>query len=138
MTHHSLVYDKETVLIGVCGLHMRGYPLEAQLLAHGAHFVCEDKTMPDYRLYKLPTEPPKPGLIRVNGGVSIALEIWEMPVERFGSFTALIPTPLGIGKIQVQSGRDVCGFICEGYVVDTAEDISAYGGWRSIFPPKNT
>ncbi len=43
--------------------------------------------------------PPKPGLIRCGegNGVSIELEVWELPVEHFGSFVALVAPPLSIG-----------------------------------------
>ncbi|MPM82723.1 Allophanate hydrolase [bioreactor metagenome] len=131
----ALVYARDTLPVAVCGLHMRGYPLERQLLAHGAHFVREDRTAPVYRLYALPTVPSKPGLVRTEeGGAAVSLEVWEMPVRNFGSFTAMIPSPLGIGKVLLQDGSAVCGFLCESFAVRGAEDISASGGWRQRFP----
>ncbi|MFT8889617.1 MAG: hypothetical protein ABF904_12475 [Ethanoligenens sp.] len=133
----NLVYEKETLLVAVCGLHMRGYPLEKQLLAHEAHFIREDKTAPIYKLYLLDTVPLKPGLIRTSqAGTAISLEVWEMPAQNFGSFTAMIPAPLGIGKIVLQDGQSICGFICEGFAADGAEDISSFGGWKNRFPLK--
>jgi allophanate hydrolase len=130
-----LVFNGETLLVAVCGLHMRGYPLEKQLLAHDARFIREDETAPVYRLYLLPTTPAKPGLIRTSqNGSSISLEVWEMPVKNFGSFTALIPAPLGIGKVLLKSGEEICGFICEGYASESAEDITSFGGWKGRFP----
>lgn len=130
-----LKYPEPALELAVCGLHMRGYPLEKQLLAHHALFVREDRTAPVYRFYLLPTTPAKPGLVRVDsGGVSIALEIWRIPTDQFGSFTALIPSPLGIGKVLLESGKEVCGFTCEGFAVKTARDISASGGWKNLFP----
>ncbi|MFC5701685.1 hypothetical protein ACFPVX_10330 [Cohnella faecalis] len=127
--------SSEKTLVAVCGLHMRGYPLEKQLLDRGAIFVRETETAPKYRLLKLPTTPAKPGLIkRISGGAPIAVEVWEMPVEAFGSFVALIPAPLGIGKVELADGSEVCGFICEGYASELAgaEDISSLGGWRNL------
>jgi hypothetical protein len=28
-------------------------------------------------------------------------------------------------------GTQICGFVCEGYGVHGASDITSYGGWRS-------
>jgi allophanate hydrolase len=119
--------------VAVCGLHMRGYPLEKQMLEIGAKFVREAITAAKYQLVKLHTVPAKPGLIKKQAaGSSIHLEIWEMPVDRFGSFVASIPAPLGIGKIELQDGSEVTGFVCEAYAALGAEDISAFGGWRNL------
>ena len=65
-----------------------------------------------------------------EGGVAIDVEVWRMPVEHFGSFVAGIPAPLGIGKVKLEDGSEVSGFMCEGLGVAEAEDISALGGWR--------
>jgi allophanate hydrolase len=127
------VSAKRSTLVAVCGLHMRGFPLERQMHACGARFVREDVTAPAYQLVKLPTVPAKPGLVRKQeGGASIRLELWEMPLESFGSFMASIPAPLGIGKIELQDGLIVPGFICEAYAAEGAEDITASGGWRNL------
>ncbi len=121
-----------TTLVAVCGLHMRGYPLESQMIASGASFAEEAKTAPKYRLVKLPTDPAKPGLVKLSsGGVSVRLELWEMPLAGFGEFAASIPAPLGIGKIELEDGRAVPGFLCEAYAAEDAEDISALGGWHA-------
>ncbi|PZD97150.1 allophanate hydrolase [Paenibacillus sambharensis] len=118
--------------VAVCGLHMRGFPLEAQMQSHGARFVREDLTAPSYKMVALKTQPPKPGLIRLaEGGEAVALEVWEMPVSRFGAFAAAIPAPLGIGKVKLQDGTEVPGFICEGYAEQDAVDITEFGGWRA-------
>ncbi|HLA71162.1 MAG TPA: hypothetical protein VK624_06595, partial [Steroidobacteraceae bacterium] len=52
------------------------------------------------------------------------------PVEQFGSFVAGIPAPLGIGKVTLDDGTEVSGFVCESLGVAGATDISALGGWR--------
>jgi allophanate hydrolase len=124
---------KTTSLIGVCGLHMKGFPLESQMEEHGAVFVREAKTASVYKMVKLPSTPPKPGLIRVSeAGASIELELWEMPLAELGAFAAKIPAPLGIGKVQLEDGTEVPGFICEGLAAENAEDISHTGGWRFL------
>ncbi|WP_338111642.1 allophanate hydrolase [Paenibacillus aceris] len=124
-----------TTLIAVCGLHMRGYPLEKQMLGCGARFIREDETAAKYSLVKLPTTPAKPGLVkRAQGGAAIALEVWEMPLEAFGGFTAAIPAPLGIGRVELRDGSEVPGFVCEAYAAAGAEDVTALGGWRQVVP----
>ncbi|WP_226527689.1 allophanate hydrolase [Metabacillus niabensis] len=124
---------KKTIPIAVCGLHMRGFSLEKQMLEFGAFFVREDVTAEKYQFIKLPSEPAKPGLIKKkSGGNAIELEIWEMPVSSFGEFLTLIPSPLGIGKVELQDGTEVSGFICEGYAAEDAEDISDSRSWRKV------
>ncbi|MGJ7922862.1 allophanate hydrolase [Neobacillus sp. LXY-4] len=128
----SPVYES-TTLVAVCGLHMRSFPLEKQMLEHGAEFVREAKTAPNYKMVKLPSTPPKPGLIRKNvDGTSFEIELWQMPLSEFGAFTVGIPVPLGIGKVELEDGSIVPGFICEGAAAEGAEDISYYGGWRYV------
>jgi allophanate hydrolase len=116
----------------VCGAHLTGLPLNWQLVDRGAWRVATTRTAPRYRFYALPGGPPfRPGLIQVaEGGVPIDCEVWRMPVENFGSFVAGIPAPLGIGKVRLEDGSEVSGFMCETLGVAGAEDISALGGWR--------
>ena len=54
-----------------------------------------------------------------------------MDEDRFGSFVALIPAPLGIGTLRLADGSTVKGFLCEAHAVEGAEDITHYGGWRA-------
>ncbi|MEH7094162.1 allophanate hydrolase [Neobacillus vireti] len=125
--------NKTTKLVAVCGLHMRGFALEKQMKDHGALFVREAKTASVYKMVKLASLPPKPGLIRTNGaGASIEVELWEMPLSELGSFAALIPSPLGLGRVELEDGTEVLGFICEGIAAENAEDISYTGGWRYL------
>jgi allophanate hydrolase len=116
----------------VCGAHLSGLPLNPQLLERGARCIAITRTAPVYRFYALPGGPPfRPGLVQVrDGGVAVDVEVWRMPAEHFGSFVAGIPAPLGIGKVRLEDGSQVCGFMCEAIGVEGAEDISALGGWR--------
>ena len=86
--------------------------------------------------------PPKPGLARVtaNGGdagVTIEVEVYEMPLDAVGSFLALIPSPLGLGTVELADGRWVKGFICEPAGLVGAQDISHHGGWRAYMAERN-
>ena len=120
------------VRLAVVGAHLSGMPLNTQLTERYARFVEQTTTAPDYRLYALPnTKPPKPGLVRSHHGKAIIVELWDVPLDQFGSFVALIPAPLGIGTLRLKDGRDVKGFICEGFAIDGARDITEYGGWRA-------
>jgi allophanate hydrolase len=125
---------RATVRVAVVGAHLSGMPLNRQLTERDACLVAAGETAPHYRFYALPgTTPPKPGLVRVeaNTGARIALEVWEMPIEHYGSFVALIPAPLGIGTLELADGSTVQGFLCEALAVAGARDISPFGGWRA-------
>jgi allophanate hydrolase len=121
------------VALAVCGAHMQGLALNHQLRDRGGYFLRHARTSPNYRLFALPGGPPhRPGLLRVpGGGAAIDLEVWALPTEHLGSFVAGIPAPLGIGKVELETGAVVCGFICEGYAASGATDISGFGGWRA-------
>ncbi|WP_454190169.1 allophanate hydrolase [Paenibacillus sp. Marseille-Q7038] len=134
MTQAATFYQEleEQVIVAVCGLHMRDMPLEQQMTGLRAVFVEEVKTAPCYRLFKLNTTPPKPGLVRTEGdGATINMELWRIPISSFGRFSASIPSPLGIAKIELADGRWVSGFVCETFAVREAEDLTLQGGWRN-------
>jgi allophanate hydrolase len=119
--------------VAVVGAHLSGMPLNSQLTERGASLVQTTHTSTHYRLYALPgTVPPKPGLKRVEAqGAAIAVEVWDIPLAQVGSFLALIPSPLGLGKLELADGTWVTGFVCEGYALDAALDVTAHGGWRA-------
>ena len=123
---------KSDIRVVVCGAHLSGLPLNHQLTDRGATLVEATQTASKYRFYALPGGPPKrPGLVRVpSGGAAIAVEVWSVPHDQFGSFVAGIPAPLGIGKVELADGSQCSGFICEGYGVNGAEDITHLGSWR--------
>jgi allophanate hydrolase len=130
-----------TVRVAVVGAHLSGMPLNSQLTERGATLLAATQTAPLYRLYALPgTVPPKPGLLRVapGEGAGIAVEVWTMPVEHYGSFVALIPSPLGIGTLQLADGSSAQGFLCEPLALQGAQDITALGGWRHYIASMKT
>ena len=108
--------------------------LNPELRALGATLEARARTAPGYRLFVLPgTTPAKPGLIREPGyaGAGISIEIWSLDAAAFGRFVEDIPAPLGIGKIILDDGRAVSGFLCEAAALDCAHEITALGGWRA-------
>ena len=127
------IKKEATMALAVVGAHLSGMPLNGQLAERDAQLVQATTTAAHYRLYALPnTTPPKPGLKRVaSGGAAIAVEVWDVPAAQVGSFLALTPAPLGLGKVELADGRWVTGFICEGFAFDAAQDITPFGGWRA-------
>ncbi len=120
----------DTIEVAVVGAHLTGQPLNPQLTAIGATLVRPARTAPAYRLYALPGTPARPGLVRVaENGAAIDCEVWAVPLRNFGGFVAGIAPPLGIGKLVLDDGTAVCGFICEPVGIAAAEDITAFGGW---------
>jgi allophanate hydrolase len=126
------------VALSVCGAHMSGLPLNGQLSDRGGYLLQSTRTAPCYRLYALPGGPPRrPGLVRVaSGGGAIEVEVWAVPGAHLGSLVSAIPAPLGVGKIELQTGLWESGFVCETYATAGAVDITSYGGWRSYLEKK--
>ncbi|MBB6056718.1 allophanate hydrolase [Tolumonas osonensis] len=131
-TPEVVMPQANTIDVVVCGAHLSGLPLNGQLTERRAVLVQTTTTAKAYRMYALAGGPPyRPGLIRdEQAGQTIAVEVWRVPADHFGSFVAGIPAPLGIGKVQLADGDWVSGFICEPYGITGAEEITALGGWR--------
>ncbi|WP_233973410.1 allophanate hydrolase [Pectobacterium versatile] len=119
------------VRLAVVGAHLTGMPLNHQLTRRDAVRVEETHTAENYRLYALAnTQLAKPGLAKSTDGAAIIVELWDIPLARFGEFVAEIPAPLGIGTLTLLDGRQVKGFICEPAALSDAVDITEFGGWR--------
>ncbi len=121
-----------SIMVAVCGAHMSGLPLNHQLTDRGARFLRTTSTAPEYRFYALSGGPPeRPGLVRVrSGGASVEVEVWAVPADRFGSFVAGIPSPLGIGRVRLADGSEAAGFLCESVAVEGATDVTDHASWR--------
>ena len=120
------------VEIAVVGAHMSGLPLNHELISFGGRFLFEGQTAENYRLFALQGGPPmRPGMIKVDNGESISLEVWALPIQGFGAFVASIPQPLVIGTINLENGSKVKGFLCEQADTHGARDITKFGGWRN-------
>ena len=137
--------DQADVDLLVVGAHLSGQPLNHELLAAGGTLLGPAATAPLYRLYALDTQPPKPGLVRVEplpaadaeasaagqAGASIAGEVWRLPAAGFARFMTGLAAPMAIGRVCLDDGRDVLGFLCEPAAVRGAADITRFGGWRA-------
>jgi allophanate hydrolase len=116
----------------VVGAHRRAQPLNGQLTGLGARFAATVHTAPQYRMYALDTDPPKPGLVRVGpgaGGEAIEGELWQLPAAALGTFLAALPGPMTLGPVTLADGRTVVGFGCEPMAVIGAPDITHHGSW---------
>jgi allophanate hydrolase len=125
----------DRVRLVVCGAHLDGLPLNGQLRARGARLVNATKSAPHYRLHALAAsagETRRPGMERVaEGGAAIDVEVWELPSVELGSFLSGIPAPLALGKVELADGTWQTGFVCEGYGLQGAADITRFGGWKA-------
>jgi allophanate hydrolase len=129
-----IVPGKDSVKVAVVGAHLSGLPLNHELTQRGARLERAARTATQYRLFALPgTTPPKPGMVRENSGAgqAIELEVWCMSAAAFGAFVTGIPSPLGIGRIELEDGEWV-QVVCESWALAGAEDISRFGGWRAF------
>ncbi len=125
--------------IVVYGAHLSGLPLNHQLTNLGATLNRTTTTSPHYRLFALPgTTPPKPGMIRdPENGAAIEVEIWDLPETQWAAFIAGIPSPLGIGNVELADGTTVKGFSCETWALEGAQEVTSLGGWRSYIAQKD-
>lgn len=131
----STIAPPGMIEIAVVGAHLSGMALNHEVQGLGGVFLRAVETEPHYELFALPGGPPKrPGLVRVAAGTGHAIktEVWAMPADGFGRFVAGIPSPLGIGTLQLADGTRPKGFLCEGEATRGAKHISSYGGWRAF------
>ena len=121
--------------LAVVGAHLSGQPLNHQLTDRGAELVVTTRTARCYRLFALPTDPPKPALQRVDpddpAGMAIEVEVWSLDPTGFASFVDAIPAPLGVGRVRLEDGSEVAGFVCEPIGLRHAPEITSFGGWRA-------
>ena len=64
-----------------------------------------------------------------QAGASIAGEVWRLPAAGFARFMTGLAAPMAIGRVRLDDGRDVLGFLCEPAAVRGAADITRFGGW---------
>ena len=121
----------DTTPLLVVGAHLRGQPLAWQLDDRGARWIGPARTAPLYRLARLDTEPPKPGLVRVapGAGTMIAGELWSIGTAMLGDFLAALPAPMSLGRVELADGTEVVGFGCSLQAWESGTDITHHGDW---------
>src|SRR5262245_24864576 len=96
------------MLLAVNGTLMRGLALNGNLLAAGATFVRETRTVPAYRLWSIGNRHP--AMLRVReGGAAIAVEVWDVPPAGIADVLAKEPPGLSVGKVRLEDGSEVLG-----------------------------
>ena len=129
----------ETLKLAVNGTLMRGLALNPNLLNVGATFDRETRTEPTYRLWTI--DDQYPAMLKVKeGGVAVAVEVWDVPLAGLGIVLSQEPPGLAIGKVMLEDGEEVLGVIGEPLTVEGKKEITQHGGWREYqaAPPSST
>jgi len=119
------------VRVAVAGAHLQGQALHQDLRRTGARLVRACRTASRYRFLALMhLNPPRPGLLRDDQRAgAVEVEIYDLPLEGFGTLVASVAPPLAIGTIELADGEAVKGFLCESWAAARARDITEFGGW---------
>ena len=116
--------------LAVNGTLMRGLELNGNLLAVNAEFLREAKTVPAYRLWSI--NDVHPAMQRVtSGGVSVAVEVWDVPAAGLAEVLTAEPAGLCIGKVTLADGEEVLGVLDEAILCEGQREITEHGGWRA-------
>ena len=128
----STVYPTGGIDLVVFGAHLRGQPLNHQLTDLGARYAGDVRTAPEYRMFALPTEPPKPGVVRDSArGISLVGERWTLSAAALGLFLAKLPAPMALGPVVLDTGEHVLGFHCDPQTAATGMDITLHRSWTA-------
>jgi gamma-glutamylcyclotransferase (GGCT)/AIG2-like uncharacterized protein YtfP len=122
-------------LVAFNGTVMRGEPQHENL--EGATFVSAAATAPLYRLYSI--GDAYPAMVRDDeAGVSIALELYEVPEAVWPKIRDSEPRGLYRGPVVLADGREVEGMLGEPGFIATqgTREITSYGGWREYITDK--
>jgi hypothetical protein len=126
----------DVVNLAVNGTLMRGLALNPNLLGVGATFVREAMTEPSYRLWSI--GDIHPAMVRVReGGVAIAIELWQVPAAGLGMLLWQEPAGLSIGKVRLEDGEVVLGVLGEPILCEHQLEITEWGGWRAYRASKS-
>ena len=111
-----------------------GLPLNHQLQRARAPISSRrPRTAPNYRLFALPGGPPRrPVCARAGRRRRHRTRGVGHAAEHMGSFLAGVGAPPESARWNYWTAARCRGFICEGHAAATAEDITAFGGWRGF------
>lgn len=116
--------------LAVNGTLMRGLELNGNLVAAGARFLRETTTAPFYRLWSI--DDRHPAMLRVaQGGVGVAVEVWEVPAPGLAQILLDEPAGLCVGKVRLADGEETLGVLGEAILCEGRREITEYGGWRA-------
>jgi gamma-glutamylcyclotransferase (GGCT)/AIG2-like uncharacterized protein YtfP len=116
--------------LAVNGTLMRGLELNGNLVAAGARFLRETMTAPTYRLWSI--DDRHPAMLRVaQGGVGVAVEVWEVSEPGLARILLNEPAGLCVGKVRLADGEETLGVLGEPILCEGRREITQYGGWRA-------
>jgi hypothetical protein len=121
---------ENTVYLAVNGTLMRGLELNQNLQSIAATFVREAVTEAAYRIWSIGDRHP--AMLKVlQGGRTVAVEIWAVPVSGISTLLISEPPGLCIGKVTLSDGESVLGVLGEPFLCEGQRDITQWGGWRA-------
>jgi allophanate hydrolase len=116
----------------VVGAHLSGLPLHGRLRRHGALFAGEARTAEGYSLVALGDALGRPGMVREPGTDGTVLgELWRVPETALSALLLEAAAPLGLGRVTLDDGREVVGYLCEAAAADGKTPV-ADGDWRAF------
>ncbi|WP_033292364.1 allophanate hydrolase-related protein [Amycolatopsis jejuensis] len=120
-------YSAEVVDVVVFGAHLCGQPLHSEL--RGARFGGLVRTAERYRLVLLENVTPvQPGVI--PGSAGIDGERWQLSPAALGRFTAGLPAPFVLGRVELEDGSTPLAVLCEPAAAAGGEGLDRYASWR--------
>ncbi len=122
-------------LLLAVGNHLAGLSRHHELMERGALLVGLVRTVAAYRLLARGAAPPfNPGLVEVPAGrgATIAGELYSLPSEAVAELAGLVRPPIRLGRVRLEDGREVHGYLCDPEATATGRDISHLGGWRAF------
>jgi allophanate hydrolase len=125
-------YPSDGIPVVLFGAHMRGLPLNPQIVGLGGRYVRDVETARRYRMHSVPGPIPRPGVSEaaLHGaeGAAITGELWLLSVASLGELAASLAQPMTLGPVELEDGTLVTGFGCS---LPAGEDITAFGGWHA-------
>ena len=125
---HAPLLGQDGVDVAVFGVHMRSEPLNPELQRLGARYLRDIVTAPEYRMELVSGPIERPAVVRSAHGAEIPGELWRLPPAALGTLLLSIREPLGLGRIHLNDGHHVIGFIASTAAGHT--DITTAKGWR--------
>lgn len=123
-------YPEPGTDVVVFGAHLRGQPLNARLAELGARFEAPAYTAERYRMVLLDTQPAQPGVVEDTAGTTLDGERWRLSPAALGRFTAELPEPLRLGRVELDDGTCPLAVVCTPEAAQESPDLVRYASWR--------
>ncbi|MFC7738001.1 amidase [Roseomonas sp. GCM10028921] len=126
--------DEADLLLAV-GNHLAGLSRHQELLDEGAKLLRPAETAASYRLLARGSgSSPNPGLVEVaaGSGARIEGELYALPPGAVDRLAFFVHPPIRLGRVQLEDGTVVHGYLCDPAEAAGARDISDLGGWRAF------